>query len=284
MLIDRLKEQSEIRFFNQLELQGNIAVWLKEAIHSKELMVININNVCDYVDIQRDNKKTEWDWVKDFPNVAPPFELMWMEFSSGNEQIAFLIHSERAEDKSWSAMLYDFYEIELESGKSVVVLVAVINILINQDGTIKQRENGGWIRTMQPPLDNPEQMETIRSDIKNNLIPAFLSLCFMNCKNITLEKSPIWSDALQKSRIRKGKYPLVRHHTIVIDGIKKIIKAASEGKEGITPKALHICRGHFKCFNEHPLFGKYKGTYWWPQTMRGSKAFGEIEKDYEIKT
>jgi hypothetical protein len=277
MLFDLARSQKKIRWFTQADLSPDIEIWVHDAFADKYLMPIHIQNVREYVDIQHDNKKVTWDWLTDFPNIAPPFELMWMEYKFENVgKTGFLIHSEKTDD-GWSMVIFNFQQIESDAP-----LVSVTNALINKDGSIRQRSNGGWVRNIFPEMPDPKHIEILRSGLQNALIPVFLSICFMNCKNISLDKSPEWPEKLQKSRIRKGKLPLIRHHTIIIDGIKKIIKEAQNGNDGISPKALHICRGHFKNFDEHPLFGKYRGTYWWPQQMRGSKAFGEITKDYKI--
>jgi hypothetical protein len=48
--------------------------------------------------------------------------------------------------------------------------------------------------------------------------------------------------------------------------------------------ALNMCRGHFKTYvSEGPLFGKYTGTYWRDQFMRGDSRSGVVLKDYKIK-
>lgn len=38
-----------------------------------------------------------------------------------------------------------------------------------------------------------------------------------------------------------------------------------------------------KNFDDKPLFGKLKGTYWWNPHVRGTEESGVVEKDYRIK-
>jgi hypothetical protein len=67
-------------------------------------------------------------------------------------------------------------------------------------------------------------------------------------------------------------------------GQKDAPRDANGGKDGISlAKALHICRGHFKNFDDKPLFGKLTGTYWWQPHVRGTAEAGIVEKDYRIK-
>ena len=47
-------------------------------------------------------------------------------------------------------------------------------------------------------------------------------------------------------------------------------------------KALHICRGHFRSYDEKPLFGRVKGTFFIPQHVRGNADVGEHQKEYSI--
>jgi len=51
----------------------------------------------------------------------------------------------------------------------------------------------------------------------------------------------------------------------------------------LTHNRVHMCRGHFKEYTEdHRLFGKYTGLYWWQPYVRGQKE-GIVIKDYEVK-
>ena len=53
-------------------------------------------------------------------------------------------------------------------------------------------------------------------------------------------------------------------------------------KQGIK-RALHICRAHFAHYTEeHPLFGKYAGTFYKPMHVRGHLKEGMVIKDYDI--
>jgi hypothetical protein len=47
-------------------------------------------------------------------------------------------------------------------------------------------------------------------------------------------------------------------------------------------RALHIVRGHFKHFDDHPLFGIDRGMFWWPMSASGSSDAGLTAKSYEV--
>jgi len=68
-----------------------------------------------------------------------------------------------------------------------------------------------------------------------------------------------------------------------IDPMKEVLRTEGQVATVGLQKALHICRGHFKTYDEKPLFGRLKGTFWWPQTLRGSANQGVVLKDYAVK-
>jgi hypothetical protein len=153
---------------------------------------------------------------------------------------------------------------------------------VNRDGKFRIVEE--FIPVILNPMNEyGAPKEKIAEAIKVILYVPFMTLSFMHCKNVKVEKSEGWPEKLQRSRIKKGKAPLVRWHTLVIDPLKKIIASENKGNSDLSPKALHICRGHFKHFVDKGLFGKYHGTYWWPMHTRGSAENGVVNKNYAVK-
>jgi hypothetical protein len=112
------------------------------------------------------------------------------------------------------------------------------------------------------------------------LSPFEWATCFLHCKNIEaadVTPNRKQSDSFQKTSGR----PLVQYKTLSIaPGWRKIVGGRGETC-GIHP-ALHICRGHFKKFDDKPLFGKYTGLFWWESQVRGNKKHGIVLKDYKI--
>lgn len=113
--------------------------------------------------------------------------------------------------------------------------------------------------------------------------PAMLALSFMHCKNVTLipNDSP---REVQKRRIKEGKRPLIRYHTLNIEPMKKILRVEGQSEKTGLKMALHICRGHFKDYSKGKgLFGKFHDLYWWDSQVRGSIEHGAVMKDYNVK-
>lgn len=112
-----------------------------------------------------------------------------------------------------------------------------------------------------------------------------LSFSFMHCKNVTMQThTPERKIPHNKSAKRRGDKPMqpVTFKVLDIRPMRKVLQR--EGREDVegTTYALSICRGHFKNFEEKGLFGKYKGTYWWNEQVRGSVKSGTVVKDYRL--
>lgn len=47
-------------------------------------------------------------------------------------------------------------------------------------------------------------------------------------------------------------------------------------------RAMHICRGHFKHFDEKPLFGKHRGMFFWGDQVRNTESNRAVAKRYDV--
>lgn len=111
-----------------------------------------------------------------------------------------------------------------------------------------------------------------------------LAISFMHCKNVAV--SPVDPPTkLSRKYERKHGRPLTRYHVLEIEPMKRVLKTEGRSDEVGLKKALHIARGHFRTYSEEkPLFGKFAGTVWVPQHLRGSKDRGQVKKDYAVKS
>jgi hypothetical protein len=109
-----------------------------------------------------------------------------------------------------------------------------------------------------------------------------MAMCFLHCKNVTVQKSEPHSPHTVKAYRKMGK-PLYRYHTISIVPNHQIGKGV--GHHGPNAAAaIHICRGHFKTFTaDKPLLGKHTGIYWWGMQVRGRKESGVVMKEYSVE-
>lgn len=287
---------------------------LKAALESAELVVCD--NVADY--FYGENPREDWNLVNDFPNVAPPFPRMFLEWAAPRH-----IMSEKYGDikvpqtiKRYGLMLFsdevenidEMIEWAKEHGQDWQVqlfrkikgtgmrLRWVCNGLLFVEDT----QGIAWIADAMWGVTNdgspimPHDRMTIRvvagvDGVDRNTAAGFffvpfLALSFMHCKNVIVQQVE-HPPKLQKARVRRGKRPLITYHVLEVHPIRKILEAEGEAHKTGLKKALHICRGHFKDYMEGPgLFGKIHGIFWWDAHIRGNKKLGMALKDYQVES
>lgn len=118
----------------------------------------------------------------------------------------------------------------------------------------------------------------------NEITTLNMALRLLNCKNIVSE------DITPMRRVRKKKkkvlVPSKRKFSYKVLNLVLPSKRKKShiGEDTNTHKRVHFCRGHFKTYTEDSaLFGKYVGTYWWANHVRGTPAEGMVVKDYKVK-
>jgi hypothetical protein len=130
--------------------------------------------------------------------------------------------------------------------------------------------------------DIPQQQAHV--DIMAGLfMPCLMAICFMHCKNVIV-KEVSRSERKQSERVRLHKPPLTKFHILNVFPVKVLHDSSvyESGKEG-RDLPLHICRGHFKHYEEGKgLFGRLHGTYWWPMHVKGTEQAGVSLKDYNV--
>lgn len=112
-----------------------------------------------------------------------------------------------------------------------------------------------------------------------------LGLSFMHCKNVKQTEAVELATAKNGERFhRQRKIPKYTFRTLEINPMKEVLRKEGNIEANGLKKALHICRGHFATYSpDHPLFGKYVGTFWKPDHVRGSEEYGKVVKNYAVK-
>lgn len=128
-----------------------------------------------------------------------------------------------------------------------------------------------------------EENDWIAGIFRQAVLPVLLlALTFCHCKN-TVVAPWVFPPKLVKKRSEHDRAPITKVYTLDIRPVHKVLSAAQASSGGSLRNALHICRGHLKDFSHGPgLFGKFKGLYWRNMTVRGTKAKGEVNKDYRV--
>lgn len=277
--------------------------------------VLDISNVSTYY---YESSTAGKDWkIGDFPNVAPAFHSCWVASSKAPEGLDGFVLAVAARDliAEEQSSIFDLTHVEFEGGfgrdgefmptvskpegvrwQQDVLAIAQIGKgfypltlstrYINDDGSVHLFDGRPRqvIRTFGTAgMDWATRKESTVVAGRLMEYPFLLASSFMHCRNVRLMKDEP-PPRLSRRHERKHGFPLTARYTLLIDPMRKVLEREGEASGGGLPKALHICRGHFKTYTEEkPLFGKRTGTYWWPQTVRGAKKHGEVVKDYAVK-
>lgn len=127
-----------------------------------------------------------------------------------------------------------------------------------------------------------ESKEMASTSIGCEVFPVMLALQFMHCKNVVLQTHEP-PPKLSKARVRRGKKPLLKHHTIEIAPIKTTLQNEGGLAQNGLKKAMHLCRGHFVTYTQDkPLFGRIVGTFWKSAHVRGASEAGRVTSDFRI--
>jgi hypothetical protein len=100
-------------------------------------------------------------------------------------------------------------------------------------------------------------------------------LALLNAKNGASSTFTPAPAALNRSRLKAGKPPLVDYHQLTL-------RIGPHDRQGRSPAAsdrqgmrAHTVRGHFKI--------RRTGVYWWRPFIRGEVADGFVGKRYKVK-
>lgn len=266
--------------------------------------VVDISNVAHYYREQTGDGH-RWSWLGgDFPNVAPPWENFWMEMDpkgngikdgllfhcvelSGLEEKPFDLADQPIED-GWLITVIPFVRLSNERTDRRFVTMHLFASVgpHGERRAISPEDDGGWLgEPLEWEVNTLEGKTTFQAMMLNYqkwlIYPAFLALSFLHCKNVNLVAVDP-PEKLNRARVKRGKKPLVRYHTLEIEPMKEVLRREGQIEKTGLKQALHICRGHFKDYRQHGLFGRNKGLYWWESHVRGSLKEGVVLKDYKV--
>jgi hypothetical protein len=282
------------RFFDAI-VHSKAVPWPELQELLEKATVIVADNVAEYFYSGTD--QDYWSLETDFPNLAPPFELFFLEWREPSYFVARGLGRQRIHSRRRNGALFvcvesdEVGDAEAARGcrwveniwlwtesERAVELLGLMRIKVGPEGSpVRFSDEGYFVASPNPELRTQPPAELFLSLAQ----PALLTVCFLHCKNVHIETHTPPPAVAKKHRLRYGRPP-VTYKTLVIDPLTKVLRNEGKAEEVGLRKALHICRGHFKRFEERPLFGKYKGMWWWESQLRGSLQHGYIKKTYEV--
>lgn len=259
-----------------------------DIIAAQKVRIDNVVSWYDSIFVESGQKPS----ISNIPNGMPPFANLWIEANFSMEgrwaQVGCLIktlgfessksllagrlvgNTEAVVGSKWvayySSWSSDGYEAK---GKPIRHDVGTIVFLDKSGKVLAFFSRGG---------SGGRESRQISTDW------AFISsmaMSFMHCKNVRQIEA---KDDRGEQFHKQHKVPRFRYRTLVIDPMKEVLRTEGGLEANGLKKALHICRGHFATYsNDKPLFGKYNGTFWKPDHVRGNKESGVVRKDYDVK-
>jgi hypothetical protein len=129
-------------------------------------------------------------------------------------------------------------------------------------------------------IDAPENPEWKKS-ANFAAAPSLYALALMGCKNSSLAAVTPSRQQLRYAQRVNG-VALVSYNVVTIKSKRNPPHSGSGRPVAHRGTAMHICRGHFKTYDNGKLFGNRAGTWWWADHARGDGSNGVIVKDYRM--
>lgn len=264
-------------------------LWLKEAALAAHVFLVD--NVTAYYWEYPDDQPL----VRDFPAPIPPMSQSWFEGKSGDgESFGALLQCGPLDADAMTALPRKRIAQIATSDSTLFVDCHLVSVGRDEEQGCIWRGRLSWTVDARHEIGPgilwyPQQ--ALRTGVKfisrdDSLVgddfwlPSIGGLLFalalLHCKNVSTVPA---SGARQRKRLaaREGR-PVVEYRTLVIDQMRRAVNAGGGG--GGWENRFHICRGHFKEYDERPLFGRIRGRFWWPAHARGNPEVGTIIKQY----
>lgn len=301
------------------DAQGHLREsWLDTRARIAAAPVVAADNVCEYLFAGTDQE--QWDYRKDFPCLAPPFERFFVEMKRPSAVVS------REPGGLTAAMLPQMWGCYFEgvprdeSGclfdaavakarecgdegaidpavhdKCKWVLTATVIIAqqgvilmpwlasyfcLDADGQVLFSPGTAFACADLAPDDVLARWHNMAGVL---CTPALLAISFLHCKNVAVQD--VEPRALTPREVKAGQRPWVTYKTLDINPMRRVLRAEGGEEANGLRRALHVCRGHFATYGEdRPLFGRLAGRFWIPSHVRGSAERGAVVKDYRVNT
>jgi hypothetical protein len=295
----------------------------EELLHTSTLKAEVLNDLqgatCFYADnvqsYMAENELNFYTELPKSPTVVPPFEKIWIEYSfttNGIKQtVGFLLSRTKTKEMAINDMPAQF----IGNGSQWIVLARGFKRFYNNSS---EHPNGYPIPTRISGGDAPvdfyfclnemgaiiggfagivvsfdsdyyKEMLQINSSSGNNnassyeltlLSVVIFSLALMNCKNVYIDDET--APTPKKYRGQHLKHS-VKYHVLKIKPMISYRKTSGLTGTGPAP-SMHIRRGHFKDYRQGGgLFGKFRGVYWWENTVIARNSATKLVKAYDME-
>lgn len=274
---------------------------------------VDLNNTVAYL-ASMSREQRDRVQIKRLPSVVPPFPLMFAEWDvasmrgwvnwEGATAQGFVQTGILAETRDWQRMGIPLFggatDDEVRWTTTVLAFVATSRMIygpvvsgalfLRPDGSSALRPDGRaasiWSPISSAAIKAAEEDASRFANYCRGFgLPVWLGCSLANCRNVRVQENMPRYVNRQDRRLaeRNGDPPRQRFYTLEIDPARAPSEPSVRREGEPSPRALHICRGHFHTYSEdRPMFGKYAGTFWVPAHVRGKADVGVIGKDYRV--
>lgn len=224
----------------------------------------------------------------EYPNAAPPFPRMWIEWVPSAphwkriaSRFGALISSELIEDE-FRMEICGFCQVP---GKSVILSSRGLWVTADRQGVCLSAQE----TKLQLNADLKEGHEQEGIAFLFAHVPL-LTMCFMNCGNVHVDWLPAAPQRDKAFQRKHGILPTRRVGHIIVTPMTRLMgPVLADGSQSIESRkrqAANLCRGHFKRYTEDSkLFGRVVGRFFWKPQVRNFDSKREVERgEYRINT
>lgn len=270
------------------------------ALREKSIACFVADDVSEYM-VGRVDDVPFNEFTRALPPIAPPFVQWWTEWVHPNDRSMII--------GALSTVTTDLAEFEREfgsirAGRDTIIQsfgegkwflrITGVACTVDAQGMTGFGELGTFggglsaegavldgVIIQQNEKNTPEMNEGFQYNAGYILSTIYQMLAFLACKNVEVIDRPAPRHERRRAEREKKPEPFT-FKTLSIHPVARKSGGHAGPRSG-RGVALHTVRGHFKTFDEHPLFGRVKGTFYWGSMARGS-ADRVVEKRYEVKS
>lgn len=299
-LAHRILDQAKSGIEAMPGVSDSLVKSLVQLVASDECSHIVADNVLAYIHDQAKNNVLFVEYDKHFSNLAPPFEMCFIEASHEGlnfKQLGWMViaidartdprfNTQKQAGCRWVIALYS---IVVESNGRCIFTGDYCSVGVRGDGSFHGVGlNDGWL-CQATQLRDLTGEEGKMSKLGSIFGTPLMAINFMNCRNTTLV-NVTKSEGPSKKWLQRRRQKGLTYRTVTIDPEKPKRGHSVSSREGIPTekRSFHICRGHFITYTDangsKGLFGKgIYGTFWVPSHPVGDKKHGQTITTYKVK-
>ena len=246
-----------------------------------DVVVVDIQNVQDYMVAQEESDEDRYWRPSDFPSVVSPWPMAAYEWTGRTQSgrrisSSVFLETHRLSDGLFRQSACVYLDVNVSAPAYVLEYGALAN------GPFDEGDSGMSIKGRMLDWYRDSGGSALDAgDLFCTIYPILMANSFLACKNVSARDV---APRITRQMRRHGPLPIT-YKVLDIGPATRILNDEGDAAGQGIKRALHICRGHFAHYTPDALlFGKYEGTFWHPMHLRGNRKSGVVVKDYRVQT